>query len=438
MKKEFPGYFSGATADIEKLWNECVFVLDANVLLNLYRYSDFTCSKLLEVFSSLSDRLWVPHQVVYEYLTNRLTVISDQGKLYEDAVKKVDSLRKNLESHNQHPFISPGTLADSLNLFDRITSELSQNKLAYEKRINADEIKDRLEKLLEDKVGSAFSREQLDKIIVDGKGRYEQKTPPGYCDVKKGGDSIIFSDICRPYGDYIVWLQIIEHAKSVNKSVVFITGDTKDDWWASFQGKTLGPHPQLVQEFLLLVEKDFYMYLPDRFLEKASTYLKQDGSEQAVNEIRDVRKEDLESALLDKAFNFAWPEAVSSKAWNGRDVKNAWLGKSVGLGWSEGELARQSEFHYMAQQRVEARERLEQARMRLDQLHAERESLIEARRNLLVAGNVPGDEVLNECESRLSVVGHMLDVHKNEFAVLRAHLRAVVARYRELEGGLDE
>lgn len=303
MKKEFPGYFSGAVGDIEKIWDECLFVLDANVLLNLYRYSDFTCTKLLEVFASLADRLWVPHQVVQEYLTNRLTVIGEVGRIYDDAIKKVDYLRKGLESQNQHPFVTAQTLTDSFMMFDRIVAELTKNKHVHERRINVDEIKDRLANLLEGKVGNGFSRAQLETIIVDGRERYSQKTPPGYTDIKKGGDSVIFSDICRPYGDYIVWLQIIEKAQSVNKPVVFVTGDNKEDWWAFFQGKTLGPQPQLVEEFVTLVGQDFYMYPPDRFLEKANMYLQQDASEQAVNEIRDVREENVQSHTA-ASFNF--------------------------------------------------------------------------------------------------------------------------------------
>ncbi len=302
MKKEFPGYFTGASADIEKIWDECFFVLDANVLLNLYRYSDSTCSELFGVFRGLGDRLWVPHQVVYEYLNNRLPVIGDQSKVYDDAVKKVDSLKKSLESHNQHPFVAADILAESVSVFDKLVAELEQNKKNYEKRINSDEVKDQLEALLEGKVGGGFSRERLDQIIVEGKGRYEQKIPPGYCDAKKGGDSIVFADICRPYGDYIVWLQIIDQARALEKPVVFVTGDTKDDWWASFQGKTLGPHPQLVQEFLELVGKEFYIYTPDRFLERASENLEQVASMQAVNEIREVREVNVDAALLDTAL----------------------------------------------------------------------------------------------------------------------------------------
>lgn len=307
MKKEFPGYFANNTDDLDKLWDECLFILDANVLLSLYRYSDSTRSDLLSVFDSLSTRLWIPHQVAYEYLTNRLNVIGEQVKTYDDTIKKAEALKKALENANQHPFVKTETLSTCNDTFKLLSDELSENRLVHEKRISSDEIKDHLETLLENRVGAEYSREQIETALIDGKTRYEEKIPPGYCDVKKGGDSLLFADRCKPYGDYIVWLQIIEKANAANKPVIFVTGDVKDDWWISFQGKTVGPQPLLVQEFLSKTGHPFYMYTPDRFLERASTYLKQETSQQTLNEIRDVREDESDHAIFDRAVNSAWP-----------------------------------------------------------------------------------------------------------------------------------
>lgn len=307
MKKEFPGFFANGKPDIESLWDECIFVLDANVLLSLYRYSDSTRSELLQVFNALTDRLWIPNQVAYEYLNNRLTVIGEQSKIYDDAIKKIEALRKSLESNNQHPFVSKETLNTSVNIFEKLIHELNENKSIHEKRINNDEIKDQLEVLLEDKVGQGFTKEQTEEIISIGKARYEEKIPPGYCDIKKGGNSALFLDICKPYGDYIVWLQLIDKSKTAGKPIIFITGDVKEDWWLLFNGKTIGPQPQLVEEFKLLTNRSFYMYPPDRFLERANMYLQQETSQQAVDEIRDIRFEDSEISIFDHLLNSHWP-----------------------------------------------------------------------------------------------------------------------------------
>lgn len=307
MKKEFPGFFANGTSDIEKLWNECIFVLDANVLLSLYRYSDSTRSELLQVFNALAERLWIPNQVAYEYLNNRLTVIGEQSKIYDDAIKKIEALRKSLENNNQHPFVSKETLNTSIENFEKLITELTENRGVHEARINNDEIKDQLEKLLEERVGENFTKEKIEEIIKEGKARYEEKIPPGYCDIKKGGNSTIFLDICKAYGDYIVWLQLIERSKTATKPIIFITGDVKEDWWLLFNGKTIGPQPQLVEEFLSLTGNSFYMYPPDRFLERANAYLQQETSQQAVNEIRDIRSEESELSVFDQILNSHWP-----------------------------------------------------------------------------------------------------------------------------------
>lgn len=314
MKKEFPGYFANNEDDIERLWQNCIFVLDANVMLSLYRYSDATRSELLKVFNSLSERLWVPHQVAQEYLTNRLTVIGEQAKSYEDSVRKIEAIRKGFENSNYHPFVSAGTLAECVSVFDKVVGELNSSRVEHERRINADEIKDELESLLEGRVGKGFDKERLEKVIELGALRYEQKVPPGYCDSKKGGESKIFADLCRPYGDYIVWLQIMEHAKKSGCAVVFVTGDGKDDWWMSFQGRTIGPRPELIEEFLSETNLPFYMYSPDRFLERANSYLQQDTSPEAMIEIQNLRDEDgealvFDASVFDNALNSQWPEA---------------------------------------------------------------------------------------------------------------------------------
>lgn len=311
MKKEFPGYFANSGSDIESLWAKCLFVLDANVLLDLYRYSDSTRDELLTVFDFLADRVWVPHQVVHEYLVNRLETIGHQEKIYDDTAKRVKDLKGLLEAQNQPPFISESLLVDCVVMLDKLNGELSDNKKIHESRISTDEIKDRLQLLLDGKVGAPYSSEKLEEILVSGKIRYDEKIPPGYKDAKKGGDSIVFLDRCRPYGDLIVWLQIMDKSRETGSPVIFVTGDTKEDWWTKFQGKTIGPHPQLVAEFLSSTGNAFYMYPPDRFLERAGVYLEKQTTEKSLREIRDVRDED--AALLDEAINSYWPASIETR-----------------------------------------------------------------------------------------------------------------------------
>jgi PIN like domain len=119
MRKSFPGYYRPSDAEFRKLWDSCLFVLDANVLLNLYRYSDETRKKLLDIMQQIRSRLWVPHQAALEYQRNRLEVISAQkeaykqiGLLLEDTSKKLET---QLRTYKRHPLISAERLHSSIN-----------------------------------------------------------------------------------------------------------------------------------------------------------------------------------------------------------------------------------------------------------------------------------------------------------------------------------
>jgi hypothetical protein len=78
MREMFPGFYRPTQEEFDKLWKEALFILDANVLLNLYRYPKSARDELLQVLSQISDRLWVPHQAALEFQRNRPIVLADQ------------------------------------------------------------------------------------------------------------------------------------------------------------------------------------------------------------------------------------------------------------------------------------------------------------------------------------------------------------------------
>lgn len=291
MKGMFPGYFANSPDNLKVIWDNCIFVLDANVLLNLYRYSAETSSEILQIFTLLQDRIWVPNQVAKEYLNNRVSAICQQVKVYDDALKILADLKKSFENPKQHPFLSDGAMEGFLESYLKLSQELGESKRSYLARIERDDIKDVLEVLLDGKVGNGLTDDEALEIISLGLVRYSQKIPPGYKDGKKGGDSEILGDKLKPFGDFIVWTQTIQKAIKDDVSVVFVTGDSKEDWWTIYSGKPLEPHPLLVDEFVERVGQNFYMYLPEVFMVKANEYLKRLTSKSAMEEIAVIREE---------------------------------------------------------------------------------------------------------------------------------------------------
>lgn len=302
MKDKFPGHFFNPTNDPD-LWDRCIFVFDTNILLNLYRYSDETRALFLKTLRLLQERIWIPYRVADEYLENRLNVIYEQQEEYEKAITEINKLKGKLENSRQHPFVSPKTMNDVGGSLEKAIQELGQNKNVHSSRINSDEIKEDLADIFEGRVGDALDDAELEKIIQEGILRYEQKVPPGYSDMKKQGGDSSLSSRCRPYGDLIIWKEIIAKAKQASTPIIFVTDDGKEDWWLRFKGKTIGPRPELIKEFRSEVSQLFHMYLPERFLSLATEKEQDKPSEEVFEEIRDVRQKELDTSSENRKTN---------------------------------------------------------------------------------------------------------------------------------------
>jgi prefoldin subunit 5 len=292
MKDLFPGHFKESQENLREVWDSCIFIFDANILLNLYRYSDTTRNEFLGLLEKIKDRVWLPHRAAEEYLNNRLSVIDQQEQSYDSTIKSINSLKSDLDNARQHPFVSKKTMNGVDSVFNALCKELLSNKQVHTQRISDDEIKDSISQIFENRVGSPFDKEKLEKLIVDGEERYKQKIPPGFKDISKSSESEVFTEKCRKYGDLIVWKQVLERSSEVGKGVVFVTDDKKEDWWERFKGKTVGPRPELVKEFKDNTSNTFHMYQADRFLELARENLGEQVSPEIVEEIREVRRRD--------------------------------------------------------------------------------------------------------------------------------------------------
>jgi hypothetical protein len=289
MEKTFPGHFPPAEGEINRLWKTCIFVLDTNILLNLYRYSDSTRNEFIRVLHALKERLWLPHRAAQEYFENRLTVIAQQEKAYAEALKTIQTLQADLSNVRQHPFLSDKLMRKLTQVLAEVTGELNETKTAHAKRTSSDEIRKRIADLFDGKVGTTYSDEQLAAICKEGEERYSKKIPPGHKDeIKDEGVASPYA-AQRRYGDFIIWRQIMDWALESKRDVIFINDDKKEDWYLIFGGKTLGPRPELVEEFLSKTEHHIYMYQADRFLELAAEHLEQKVTPEIMDEIREIR-----------------------------------------------------------------------------------------------------------------------------------------------------
>lgn len=287
MRSMFPGHFRPNEEDFQVLWADCMFAVDANVLLNLYRYSPDTRTALEDALVAVKDRLFVPHQAAKEFLKNRLNVTAGQAEEYTKAIRAISDLSSMLGNRKKHPFLPESELPGFTDQVGRLVTQLDAQRSILLNRMTSDEILHFVEQTFEGKTGKPFDKKTLDALVVEGEARYKSEIPPGYRDSKKD----ITDDPYRRFGDLIVWKQLLQQAQAEQRSVVFITDDKKDDWWIEQLGRTIGPRIELREEFIDQVQKNFWMYTVDKFIEEGARESKTKVSDKVIEEILEVRQE---------------------------------------------------------------------------------------------------------------------------------------------------
>lgn len=286
MKKTFKEFYN---PDYDELWENCVFIFDTNVLLNLYRYKEETRDAFFDVLEKIGIKKWLPYQVGYEYHKNRLDVIYELNVKAEDIKKSTDEalnkISENFTEVRKQNSISgrdEENIQSSIKTLANISKKYKENvsKKCKEYKDN-DNIQNKLLELFDNKIGENYSFLELEKLYSEAKIRFEKKIQPGYRDIKKEGND--------KYSDYIIWRQILDFAKNNQTCVVFVTADEKEDWWGVCKGEKYCS-PQLKKEFYDYVGKEFHMYTPERFIDEAKKYYKLRYSEDVIEEVKRVRR----------------------------------------------------------------------------------------------------------------------------------------------------
>ena len=286
MRNMSQAFYTPTEDEFKALWDNALIVLDTNSLLNLYRYSENTYQAYFQLLTIYKDRLWMPYTVGMEFHKNRYNSKHSQHQFYSDIIAVLNSFiepfEKVLGNCRYHRFIEPDTLLKGFKR--RVDSQIKAVEATKEKHKNVldtDGILTEITNLYEDKVGSPLSEDAYKKTCENGKKRYELKIPPGYKDKdpKKGNSQ---------YGDYLIWEAMIDKALESEQDIIFVTDDGKEDWWLKPHGKTIGPRPELLEEFKKRSNQLIYFYKPDRFLEYASEIQDQPVDESVTEEVLQV------------------------------------------------------------------------------------------------------------------------------------------------------
>lgn len=354
MKQLFPGHYRSTADDVKKVWKSGLIVVDANVLLNLYKLPRLARVELVDFLRSVEGQLWIPHQVALEFQRGRQRVVQTERSLMSKARADVTSAMNSIISTVEKMTLPRrGIEVDVQSLKDGLKSAVSaiDTVLAaaevghFDKSVSDDPIRLEIDQLLHGRVGSGPETQgDLDTLCADGEVRYAREQPPGFADKKDG--SFVFGGIeyKNKFGDLILWRQLLRFVREKNPvGVIFVTSDSKPDWWqVGFDGENW-PHPELVAEMHRECgSRPFLMYTTDNFLEEARRYRSATISAASRQEIREAEASSAEDGLDDSqeadlltrlSTNLGSLRLLLTQPVSARDLVAQWLRKHVHAGY---------------------------------------------------------------------------------------------------------
>jgi len=300
MKELFKEFYIPTDDETSVIWSseETLFIFDTNVLLNFYSFEKATQNDLLKVLELIKSRVWIPFHVALEFQRRRLDVIKNEKKQFSSMDSELSQLSEKINTHlgdNLKTFKLGKKFPNIEKVLNKEVAKIGASLLNIKKEIqkvnsaqmevrSVDSIRGRIDSIFENKIGSGYeAQEDLQKIYEEGALRYQKLIPPGYNDRSKDRDSVptfMFRGLVyeRKYGDLLIFKQIINKVKSSKiKNVIFVTDDTKDDWWEIVQSngeKLIGPRLELKSELYKEAQaENLIFYTSENFLKEARTIL---------------------------------------------------------------------------------------------------------------------------------------------------------------------
>lgn len=273
--------FDGSTPqsddDVDQAMQRALLSLDANVLLNFYRFSPNARDALASVLRAAGERVWVSHQAATEFWRNRLSAIDSRNSATE-------RLQDALDKQERAALTAADTWAKQMAVPDEVKSDvraaLQAGYEAARDRVESesgtseqisygtanDPVLDVLSGLLSACVGSALSDSDHAEAVAEGNRRAKEEEPPGYLDAGKLNEG---NSRDGASGDYLVWIQSVKEATARGIPLAIVTGDEKEDWWWKHRNVFLGPRQELVAEFSQCSDQRLFLLRPVQLINHA-------------------------------------------------------------------------------------------------------------------------------------------------------------------------
>ncbi|MEU6488482.1 PIN-like domain-containing protein [Streptomyces sp. NPDC046887] len=330
-----------------------LIVLDTNVLLSLYEYTETSREAVLSALGQAAGRLWMPYQVGLEFVRGRRSTLESRKRALADAASDVNKklmaarraiaeaknivcfqLDKYGQAHKEiaalAEFAADTAVDEHLGLYrEEFKRHLDMLKADHGLALNSPDAEDpilpRIAEIYGEGIGTQPDDATLRRRLEEATAfRFPNEIPPGFSDTGKGTP-------LRSAGDYLLWEELIEHVSGLSKEgcrVLFVSNDTKEDWYEpESRTSTSRPWPSLFDELKRRTGADLRIETPLNFFSGVGEFLNAELAEDTYAEIERVSDE-LEVQLPDPlplvdesaALRVAPPEGLTLAAY-----------KSVGL-----------------------------------------------------------------------------------------------------------
>lgn len=332
------------------LFENAVIFFDTSSLLDFYYFTTENISEIADkIFIPLKDRLWMTQQTEYEFLKNKDKVQLKPIEAYSSLLQKIKSnndsghieeidnvikliktkvsdeirghvktLQEKVSKSNKHPYLN----GIDFSTFNKSVHDLEKDIDTFNISFNDfkenlfTEIETQKEKIISNSkndmvlekfdtyfnVTEGFSYDKIIEIVKEGVFRYQNEIPPGYLDKE---EKIGF----QIYGDLILWKQLLLKGKELNKDIILVINDLKEDWWRlDDKKKNISPRHELIKEYYDFCGKKIWMYEISNFLYKSNEYISTSVDQSTIDEIKNITEEIQGSSLdidfVDWAFDY--------------------------------------------------------------------------------------------------------------------------------------
>ncbi|MDO3126492.1 PIN domain-containing protein [Mycobacteroides abscessus subsp. bolletii] len=291
MREAFSEWYYPDDDAIAHIVTTGTIALDANALLDLYRVGAGRRQEILTALEKIGDRLFVPYQAAYEYQKNRTSALHDAQSTFDKVSEDIQKAAQEALTTALKPIRDQtvrdeirGAFAESFDGFKSKYAEIrSSHILDLKEARTKDPVRDELDKILSGpRLGKMPSVKKIQERRQEAQRRIDENRPPGNADAKNKVDAS---------GDYLIWAELLDHAKKVDRPILFVTNDSKKgDWFSTVHNKIMGPLPELVAEMAAAAPKHrYHQVMLDSLLWLTNKHLATNVSEGTIRTIGELK-----------------------------------------------------------------------------------------------------------------------------------------------------